>query len=667
MLGILTVGESVTKIIKYIASGLLVGLVAYVIFKKSLKLETIIIITVIAATMFSMLDAYCLPDDNLCKMFTSPRTITNTNGFNVSELMWSYLTEQGITTVFGVPGGSITNMLHKIPETISWNNVGNELTNGFLAQTYGQYTNSAGIIFATSGPGLTTALSAVKNAVQESNPLLLITGHNKNTSENDFQSIAVNNLSGISKYIISVDDPSTILKNITLAYQIAKNLNTGVILSIENSIETVVPSNIHHVSMIVDTKDYINDIQKQLENRIPNDSKLLIILGKGNFVYENKVNDFITRNNLPYVTTWKGRCTMSGGIACGRIGTLGNHSANYAAYNATHILIIGNTSGGTTNSSTFYENKFSSGIFNKKIYIGCLAISKDTVDINSTESFIVSNIENILDGLVLQTTEAWRDQLNIANTQLYVPLPRKSKLEEYCYAASQVYAFNPSVNSTVAVTTGVGNHWYATGKYFDIIPCNKWSSPTTWASIGVGIADGYGMWLAQQTPVWVFEGDGGAIFSSNIILYLIACQEAGNDISMTINIFIDNYYSAVVAGYTMHGYIPDDNTEIPYNFMNTNRVPKINWAKIIPDTMLHEFNSVREYKNYLSTNPISHGLRFILLSIDNYSESSVYEINYNDVYADNLATSNYEGILNTELILKSEGALDTQLMLKTEG
>ena len=70
MLGILTVGESVTKIIKYIASGLLVGLVAYVIFKKSLKLETIIIITVIAATMFSMLDAYCLPDDNLCKMFT---------------------------------------------------------------------------------------------------------------------------------------------------------------------------------------------------------------------------------------------------------------------------------------------------------------------------------------------------------------------------------------------------------------------------------------------------------------------------------------------------------------------------------------------------------------------------------------------------------------------
>lgn len=665
MRGILNVGESVKKIIKYIAVGLLVGLVAYVISKKSLKLELIIIITVTAATIFSILDTYYLTDNNFSKMFTSSKTLTNTDGFTVSDLMWNYLAEQGVTKVFGVPGGSITNILHKIPETMSWNNVGNELTNGFLAQTYGQYTNNAGILFATSGPGLTTALSAVKNAVQESNPLLLITGHNKNTRANDFQAISVNELSGISKYIISVDDSSLILKNVTMAYQIAKNLNTGVILSIETSIETVVPSYLHdHMSMIEDTKDYINDIQNQLQNRIPNNSKLLIILGRGNFVHENKVNDFITRNNLPYVTTWKGRCTMSGGIACGRIGTLGNHSANYAAYQATHVLIIGNISGGTTNTSTFYENKFSSGIFNKKIYIGCLAISEDTVDINSTESFIVSNIENILDGLVMQTTDAWRDQLTIANTQLYVPLPRKSKLEEYCYAASQVYAFNPNVNSSVGVTTGVGNHWYAAGKYFDIIPSGKWNSPTTWASIGVGIVDGYGMWLAQQTPVWVFEGDGGALFSSNIILYLIASQQAGNDIPMTINIFIDNYYSAVVAGYTMHGYIPDDNTDIPYNYMNTNRVPKINWAQIIPNIMLHEFNNVREYKNYLSSNPVSPTLRFILLSIDNYSESSVYEINYDNVYAHNLATSNYEGILNTELTLKSEGTLTSQLTLK---
>ena len=181
-------------------------------------------------------------------------TILNTDGYTVSALLWNYLVEQGITTIFGLPGGFITKMLYKIPESIKWYNVGNELTNGFLAQTYGQYTNNVGVLFATGGPGLTTALSAVKNAVQECNPLLLISGHNKDAKADDFQSSDyINGLSGISNYIISVDDPTLIIKYLNIAYQIAKNLNTGVILSIDLSIELVVPVYyLPYTSMIVD-------------------------------------------------------------------------------------------------------------------------------------------------------------------------------------------------------------------------------------------------------------------------------------------------------------------------------------------------------------------------------------------------------------------------------
>jgi acetolactate synthase I/II/III large subunit len=585
-----------------------------------------------------------------------PITNLNTEGYTVSALIWNYLIEQGVNTVFGLPGGFITKMLYNIPESITWHNVGNELTNGFLAQTYGQYTNNVGVLFATGGPGLTTALSAVKNAVQECNPLLLISGHNKDAKTDDFQSSDyINGLSGISNYIISVDDPTLIVKYLNIAYQLAKNLNTGVILSIDLSIELVVPSYyLPYTSMIVDTPAKIVQIQNTITSRIPSNSKLLVIVGKGNFVDENIVKDFITRNNLPYVTTWKGRCSMGGGINCGRIGTLGKHSANYAAYHSTHVLILGNLAGGMTDASTFYKNKFSSGILNNKAYVGSLSITVETIDSSSTEAFVVSNIENILDGLNIQTSDAWRNQLNSANTQLYVPLARKSKLEEYCYAASQVYDMCSNVINTVSVTTGVGNHWYAAGKYFDMVPFNKWDSPVMWASIGVGVPDGYGMYLAQNTPVWVFEGDGGAIFSSNIILYLIARQQAGDNIPMTINIFVDNYYSAVVAGYTMNGYIPDSDTDISANFMNTNRVPQINWAQIIPAGMLHQFSNAADYQAYLSANPISSTLRFILLSIENYSESSIYEIDYNSVYQNYLATSNYTAILNYPLILKSE-------------
>jgi thiamine pyrophosphate-dependent acetolactate synthase large subunit-like protein len=585
------------------------------------------------------------------------KTKKNTEGYSVSMLLWNYLKEQGITNIFGITGVFVYKILHKIPGDIYWNNVGNELFNGFTAQVYGQYMNNVGVLFTTSGPGLATALSAVKNAVHEGNPLLLITGHNKNAKVNDFQNINfTTGLGGISNYIIRVDDPMLIVRDVNIAYQLAKNLNTGVILSIEVSLESenVVPSYyLPYTNMIMDTPTKIAKIQNTIRFRIPSTSKLLIILGKGNFEDTSEVISFITNNNLPYVTTWKGRCDLIGGINCGRIGTLGNHSANYAAYHATHILIVGNLSGGMTDASIFYKNKFSSGILNNKTYIGCLSIKEYMIDSYSTEPFIVSNIENILKDLVLQTTDAWRNQLQTSNDNLYVDLSRKSLLEEYCYAAAQIYNNDSNVRAEVSVATGVGNHWLGIGKYMNIQSFNKWHSPTSWCSIGVGVANGYGMYLAQKKPVWVFEGDGGALFSSSSILHLISQQQFGDNIPMTITIFIDNYYSAVVAGYTINGYIPDSDADIgDTDGMNTNKVPTISWTTIIPSNMLKEFDNVIDYQTYLSANPISPELRFILLKIPNYSESSIYEINYNNDYTSNLVSSNYQAILGTPMVLK---------------
>ena len=58
-------------------------------------------------------------------------TIPNTEGYSVSRLLWNYLQEQGIKNIFGIPGGFVYKILHELPGDISWNNVGNELTNGF--------------------------------------------------------------------------------------------------------------------------------------------------------------------------------------------------------------------------------------------------------------------------------------------------------------------------------------------------------------------------------------------------------------------------------------------------------------------------------------------------------------------------------------------------------
>ena len=570
--------------------------------------------------------------------------------YNVSQLDWKYLQQQKIKIVFGISGGTILNIMEYIPKSIQWINVGNELTNGYLAQSYGQYTNNVGILFTINGPGIATALSAVKNAVQESNPLLLITGHIRGASKNDFQSLNfVNKLNAITEHIFVVNNPKKILTTLDKAFQIAKHKNTGVILTISTSIQKVIPSSISKPKYKL-KKDDVSSIMQVLQNKLSNE-KTILVLGKGNYRNIQKVKEFITRNHIPYVTTWKGRCIIDGGINCGRIGTLGNHSANYALYKATHVLIVGNLSGGLTNKTLFYRNKFSSGILKNKKYICSLTIDKDHIEKENTQFFIVQNIETILQKLTIHIPLEWKQIVTGANNVLYKPLPRTSMLEEYCYASSQVYN---SLNQNVNVTTDVGNNWCAIGKYFDIRPTNSWHSPTTWASIGISIANAYGMYLANKNPIWAFSGDGGALFSSNIILYLLHLHEQSIHIPMTIFIFKDDYYSALTTRYMLNKSIPKSPRKNHPYFVKTTQVEGIQLDTIIPKQMKKEFSDIPEYYNYLKKNPISKTLRFIFLNIPNYYESNVYEINYNDVYEKNMKTNNFPAILDSKMTLNSE-------------
>jgi ABC-type Co2+ transport system permease subunit len=55
---LIDIGELVKRIIKYLVEGLIVAIVAFVIPKRSLNVEEIILIALTAAATFSILDTY---------------------------------------------------------------------------------------------------------------------------------------------------------------------------------------------------------------------------------------------------------------------------------------------------------------------------------------------------------------------------------------------------------------------------------------------------------------------------------------------------------------------------------------------------------------------------------------------------------------------------------
>jgi len=549
------------------------------------------------------------------------------------DYFWKYLESKNIIDIWGLPGGAISDIISKKPTSISWNNVGHELQNGFLASVYGYYKKNVGILFTTTGPGIATSLSAYINAEAENLPLLLISTFNPITND-DFQWWNIKQIGATIGHFFYIENKEEFINKLHEAYDLARQ-NTGVMLLININIlnqPAEIPDTINKQIQCNEFKLCRNKIVNKINIKFCN-KKSLIVIGKGLFFNYEVLKQFILRNNLPYVTTWKQRYIIENSLYCGRLGSLGNHSANYAVIKASRILIIGDISEGL--NSPFFLNKFTFRKLNKKSIVYLLnnkLVAENNNNINKT--FVIENLDYILNRLNFCPKLTWIDTITNGINNLLFDLPRTSQLEKYIYSATQAYKKN---NLNYAVTSGVGNHWYTLGKYLDISEPNLFESPTNWASIGIGLANGIGLYMATKKPVWIFEGDGGFLFGSTTFLYLLD----NPNLPLTVSIFIDKTYSAVVQTYVSKQFTNN----------NSNSVSFSSWSKILPNSII--FTNENDYYNYLLLNPITDYVRYILLIINNDDlyGSLVYEININEKYILNAEKNNFNEMINAPYIL----------------
>jgi acetolactate synthase-1/2/3 large subunit len=566
------------------------------------------------------------------------KTKKNTKHINTFvQIFWDLLIKLKTTYVFGLPGGDLDFLVEKIPSNIKWINLHNEIQNGFVSQVYGNYKCDTGFLFLSQGPGFTTAISSLYNAFKESNPLLVFSIFDNSVDLFDFQSIDVINLSKqITKNVFIINNYNDIYK-IVEAYTISKNQMTLSIVLINNKI---VKSNNNYKKINIST---INNIIKRSNININSNKVIktlkkldntdfLVVLGKIKKNSYDTVINFIQKNNLPYVTSWNGRLIIKDTIYCGRIGTLGNHSANYALYNCKNLLLIGDFFYLTSN---YYKNKFSI-IFDKNKTIFSLSHSKYNLKSNLHISFLVNNYYEILDNLHINSNREWCDRLIKTNQILFGDLQVKSMLEKYAYYTSKVYKEN---KLNIHIACDVGNSWFAIGKYMEITSPGTFESSVRWASIGTGIANALGIYYATKKPVWCFVGDGALLWSSSNLLYLLN----NHDLPITVFIFINNLYGAVCETFKI----------MNVNYNVTDILPDIPILKSLPNCYI--FNDDTKFYNYLHNNHTSNKLRFIILNLGNKcANSNVYEINMNKEYITQLKQDDFNNIIKNKEVLISE-------------
>jgi acetolactate synthase-1/2/3 large subunit len=159
---------------------------------------------------------------------TTPTRLTG------SEIVWATLVGEGVTEVFGYPGGAILpiyDALRKFP--IHHILVRHEQGAAHMADGYARASGKVGVAMATSGPGATNLVTGIATAMMDSIPMVCITGQvsSKVLGTDAFQEIDITGITlPITKHNFLITRPQDIAPAIRQAFQIAKSGRPGPVL-----------------------------------------------------------------------------------------------------------------------------------------------------------------------------------------------------------------------------------------------------------------------------------------------------------------------------------------------------------------------------------------------------------------------------------------------------
>lgn len=274
---------------------------------------------------------------------------------NGAEILVQALRDEGVTDVFGYPGGALLEIFDALDQS-PINNVLVRQEQGAVheASGYARAKNTVGVCIATSGPGATNMVTGIATAHMDSIPLVAITGNvAKHLIGTDaFQEIDITGISTpITKYNVLVQNAEDLPRIIAEAFYIARTGRPGpVLIDIPRDVSQ---QKVEHYEQWknVDIRSYKPTVYghagmiKRAAKAIVGAERMVILAGGGvNTAGAGKeVLELAQKKNCPIVCSMMGLGSVpaSDPHVVGMLGTYGNQEANTLIRQADVILAIG--------------------------------------------------------------------------------------------------------------------------------------------------------------------------------------------------------------------------------------------------------------------------------------------------------------------------------------
>ena len=463
------------------------------------------------------------------------------------KLFVKALQEEGIDTIFGYPGGTVTDLFDELYKTDSIDLVLPRHEQGLIheAEGYAKSTGKVGVCLVTSGPGATNIVTGLADAHYDSIPLVCFTGQVPlGLIGNDaFQEVDIVGMTrSITKYGVTVRNREDLGKIIKMAFYIAQTGKTGpVLIDIPKDIQTASGSSVYPDH--VDIRGYkpINSVHvgqlKRAYKLLKSAKKPLILAGGGvNIARANKqLQEFVEKENVPVVTTimGKGAIPTTHPLYIGNCGMHGKYAANIAVTECDVLFSIGTR---FNDRITGDLNEFAPHAKIVHIDVDTASISRNVVVDVPVVSDAKTALEKLIEWAEPKKTEKWLEQIRQWDEENPLAMCRDRGLSPQMIMEHINKEFPHSI-----YVTDVGQHQMWATQYLELDEESQLITSGGLGTMGFGFPAAIGAKIANRDKdVVLVTGDGG--FQMNI-------QEMATAVTQGTNITIcllNNYYLGMV-------------------------------------------------------------------------------------------------------------------------
>ena len=445
---------------------------------------------------------------------------TPTQRITGAQLIVKMLEHHGISTVSGIPGGTVLPLYNALSQSGSIRHIlaRHEQGAGFMAQGMARTSGKAAVCIACSGPGATNLVTAIADARLDSIPLICITGQVPTgmIGTDAFQEVDTYGISiPITKHNYLVRDISELPQVFVDAFRIAQSGRPG-------PVWIDIPKDVQTAEIDISELPALAEIQTPaaVEHQTIAAAAALINQAKRPVLYlgggiisagaAEQARALAEQANLPTTMTLMALGTLPADhpLSLGMLGMHGARSTNFILQEADLLIVLGARFDDRAIGKTeaFCPNAKIIHVDIDRAELG--KIKQANIAIQGDVSEVLSQLTPLIEA---QSRTEWRQTVSGLQREFPFAMPgADNPLMPY----GLIRATAACVDDEAIITTDVGQHQMWVAQAYPLNRPRQWLTSGGLGTMGFGLPAAVGAALANpDKKVLCFTGDGSLMMN----------------------------------------------------------------------------------------------------------------------------------------------------------